>query len=196
MVGLIARAERAIGAHARAAGDAVVLLGETRVELGASALWEVAFGEVVGQPPLVNLETERRLIDFLVTAADRGLLRTAHDCSQGGLGVALSEVAMGGPYQDAGFGLELDLTRYAVPLAAHELLFSESHGRAVVTCPAERADGVVALAGELGVPVQAIGRVGDRDGRLRMRLRDGEIDTPVARLREVYFAAIPKRMGD
>jgi phosphoribosylformylglycinamidine synthase len=196
MVGLIARAERAIGAHARAAGDAVVLLGETRVELGASALWEVAFGEVVGQPPLVNLETERRLIDFLVTAADRGLLRTAHDCSQGGLGVALSEVAMGGPYQDAGFGLELDLTRYAVPLAAHELLFSESHGRAVVTCPAERADGVVALAGELGVPVQAIGRVGDRDGRLRMRLRDGEIETPVARLREVYFAAIPKRMGD
>jgi phosphoribosylformylglycinamidine synthase len=196
MVGLIARADRAIGASARAAGDAVLLLGDTRAELGASALWEVLYGDVLGQPPRVDLEVERRLVDFLVTAADRGLLRSAHDCSQGGLAVALAEVAMGGAYQDEGMGLDLDLTGHAQPLASHDMLFSESHGRVVVTSAAERAEGVLALARELGVPAQAIGRVADPNGRLRIQLRDGTVDAPVARLREVYFVAIPQRMGD
>jgi phosphoribosylformylglycinamidine synthase len=196
MVGLIARADRALGSHARAAGDAVVLLGDTQAELGASALWEVVHGEVIGQPPAVNLDTERRLVEFLVTAADRRLLRSAHDCSQGGLGVALAEVAMGGPYQSAGLGLDIDLTSHGGSLGAHALLFSESHGRAVVTCAAERVEGVVALAEELGVPVQRIGRVGASAGEFHIRLRDSEIRQPVGELRSVYFAAIPRRMGD
>jgi phosphoribosylformylglycinamidine synthase len=173
-----------------------VLLGDTQAELGASALWEVVHGEVIGQPPAVNLDTERRLVEFLVTAADRRLLRSAHDCSQGGLGVALAEVAMGGPYQSAGLGLDIDLTSHGGSLGAHALLFSESHGRAVVTCAAERVEGVVALAEELGVPVQRIGRVGASAGEFHIRLRDSEIRQPVGELRSVYFAAIPRRMGD
>jgi len=196
MVGLIARAERAIGAHARAPGDAVLLLGETRGELGASALWETLFGEVVGQPPRVDLVAERRLVELLVTAAERGQLRSAHDCSQGGLGVALTEVAMGRAYQPAGHGLDIDLARHAAPLTAHEVLFSESHGRAVVTCAPDRVDGVIALARELGVPAERVGVVGEPDGTVRIRLRDGEIRESTARLRDVYFASIPRRMGD
>jgi phosphoribosylformylglycinamidine synthase subunit PurL len=196
MVGLIADAARALGAHARFPDDAVLLLGDTQRELGASALWEVVHGLVVGQPPKVDLESERRLVEFLVTAAERSLLHSAHDCSHGGLATALSEVAMGGPYQRAGLGLDLDLTQYAKSLAAHDLLFSESHGRVVVTCARERADGVAALARELGVPAYRVGRVGAVDGRVRIVLRDGQIDEPVARLRDVYFAALPKRMGD
>src|SRR2546425_8956347 len=86
--------------HARAAGDVVFALGETRAELGASQLWEALHGFVGGQPPRVDLAAERRLVDYLVAAAERGLLRSAHDCSQGGLGVALAEVAMGGPYDE------------------------------------------------------------------------------------------------
>jgi phosphoribosylformylglycinamidine synthase len=196
MVGLLARADHAVGSHARTSGDAVLILGDTRVELGASAYWEALYGVVVGLPPRVDLDVERRLVDFLATAAERGLLRSAHDCSHGGLGVALTEVAMGAPYQETGFGLEVDLRGYAAPLGAHELLFSESHGRAVVTCPAERADGVAALARELGVPAYRVGRVGEAGGPLRVRLRDGEITEPVGVAREVYFAAIPRRMGD
>ncbi|MGH7672553.1 MAG: AIR synthase-related protein, partial [Gemmatimonadales bacterium] len=127
---------------------------------------------------------------------ERTLFRSAHDCTQGGLGIALAEVAMGGPYQDAGFGLDVDLTAYGAPLTAHEVLFSESHGRAVVTCAPERAAAVEALARELGVPVQRAGAVGGADGAFRVALRDGAIDEPVARLRDVYFTAIPRRMGD
>ncbi|HET9387611.1 MAG TPA: phosphoribosylformylglycinamidine synthase subunit PurL [Gemmatimonadales bacterium] len=196
MIGLIAHAARAVPSHARTSGDVIFILGETRAELGASAYWEVCHEFVGGQPPRVDLDAERRLISLLVTGADRGLFRSAHDCSHGGLAVALAEVAMGGPYQESGFGLDIDLTTYHAPLTTHQLLFSESHGRAVITCPPERAAAVQALAGELGVPALRCGSVGARDGSFRIALRDGTIEESVGRLRHVYFSAIPRRMGD
>ena len=198
MIGLLPRVDRAVPSHARAAGDVVFVLGETRAELGGSAFWEMCLAFAGGQPPRVDLDTERRLIELLVTGAERGLFRSAHDCSHGGLAVALAEVAMGGPYQDAGFGLEVDLTAHGSPLTAHDLLFSESHGRAVITCAPERAAAVHALAAELGVPAVRAGSVGPVNGRFRIALHDGggSIDQPVARLREVYFSAILRRMGD
>jgi len=196
MVGLLSRADRAVPSHARAAGDVVFALGETRAELGASQLWEALYGFVGGQPPRVDLAVERRLVDYLVAAAERGLLRSAHDCSQGGLGVALAEVAMGGPYEDTGFGLEVDLTACGSQLPAPELLFSESHGRAVVTCQPERATAALALAQELGVPAQRLGTVAGRGGAVRLRLRDATVEHPVDRLRQVYFSSVSRRMGD
>jgi len=196
MIGLIPHASRAVPSHARTPGDVVFILGETRAELGASAYWEVCHEFVGGQPPKVDLEAERRLISLLVRAADRGWFRSAHDCSHGGLAVALAEVAMGGPYQEHGYGLDVDLTSHAARLAPHEVLFSESHGRAVVTCSPERAAAVQALAGELGVPALRCGSVGARDGTFRIALRDGAIEESVGRLRDVYFSAIPRRMGD
>jgi phosphoribosylformylglycinamidine synthase subunit PurL len=196
MVGLLERAERAVPSHARVPGDRVFILGHTRAELGGSAYWEAILDCRGGEPPVVDLEVERRLVALLVTAAERGLLRSAHDCADGGLGVALAEAALGGPYQPAGFGLDVDLGGYGGALPAHHLLFSESHARAVVTCPPERATAIVALAAEHGVPAFAAGVVGGENGDVRMRLRDTEIVEPVARLREVYFSAIPRRMGD
>ena len=196
MIGLLARADRAVPSHARAAGDAVFVLGETRAELGASQLWEALHGFVGGQPPRVDLAAERRLVDYLVAAAERGLLRSAHDCSQGGLGVALAEIAMGGPYDETGFGLDIDLTAYGLRLAADELLFSESHGRAVVTCPPERATAALALAQELGVPAHRVGTVAQRGGAVRLRLRDAIVEHPVEGLRQVYFSSVSRRMGD
>ena len=196
MIGVIPHASRAVPSHARAPGDVVFILGETRAELGASAYWEVCHEFVGGQPPKVELEAERRLMSLLVTAADRGWFRSAHDCSHGGLAVALAEVAMGGPYQEQGYGLDVDLTSHAARLTPPEVLFSESHGRAVITCPPERAAAVQALAGELGVPALRCGSVGPADGTFRITLRDGAIEESVGRLRDVYFSAIPRRMGD
>jgi phosphoribosylformylglycinamidine synthase len=159
-------------------------------------LWEAVYRFMGGEPPQVDLAGERRLVDYLVAGAERGLFHSAHDCSQGGLGVALAEIAMGGPYAETGFGLDVNLTAYAVPLAALELLFSESHGRAVVTCAPERAAAVAALAQELGVLATRVGTVGERGGAVGFRLRDGRIEHPVDRLRQVYFSAVPRRMGD
>jgi len=185
-----------VPSHARSPGDVVFILGDTRAELGGSAYWEVCHGFIGGQPPRVDLDSERRLGELLVTGAERGLFRSAHDCSHGGLGVALAEVAMGGPYQEHGFGLDIDLTAHGAPLTAHHLLFSESHGRAVVTCAPERVAAIQALAGELSVPATRAGTVGPADGDFRITLRDGVVEQPVAGLRDVYFSAIPRRMGD
>jgi phosphoribosylformylglycinamidine synthase len=196
MVGLLEHADRAVPSFARASGDRVLLLGETRAELGGSAMWEAVFDFQGGTPPAVDLDAERRLVEFLVASAERGLLRSAHDCSQGGLGVALAEVAMGGPYQEAGFGLDIDLPTHDARLTPHEILFSESHGRAVVTCAPEREAAVIASAQEHGVPVRPIGNVTEANGTFRVGLDDGPIEQPVTRLRDVYFTAIPRRMGD
>jgi phosphoribosylformylglycinamidine synthase len=196
MIGLLARVDRAVPSHARASGDIVFVLGETRAELGGSAYWEVCLDFSGGQPPRVDLEAEKRLIELLVAGAERGLFRSAHDCSHAGLGVSLAEVAMGGPYQQHGFGMDVDLTEYAARLTPHEQLFSESHGRAVITCSPERVAAVQALAGELGVPLFRAGTVGATNGAFRIALRDGRIEESVARLRDVYFSAIPRRMGD
>jgi phosphoribosylformylglycinamidine synthase len=123
------------------------------------------------------------------------LLHSAHDCSQGGLGVALAEVAMGGPYQATGYGLEVNLTGYGTinPLT---LLFSESHGRAVVTCALDQQREAQTLARECGVPAFFAGLVGRQDGEVRVRAGRESIDAHVATLREVYFGAIPSTMGD
>ena len=196
MIGLLSRVDRAVPSHVRAKGDAVLVFGETRTELGASQLWEAVYGFVGGAPPQVDLGVARRLVDCLVAAAERGLLRSAHDCSQGGLGIALAEVAMGGAYDETGFGLDIDLTAYGLGLAAEELLFSESHGRAVVTCSPERAVAVGALAQELGVPAWWVGSVGERGAAVRVRLREALLEHPVDQLRGVYFQALPRRMGD
>ena len=196
MVGLLKRADRAVPSHARSAGDAIVIFGETGAELGGSAYWEVVLGFVGGRPPRVDLAAEGRLVDLLVAAGERGLLRSAHDCSQGGLAVALAEIAMGGPYQETGFGIDVDVTALRSALPAHELLFSESHGRAVVTCAPERLDAVLALASELGVPAASVGRVDEPDSALVVRSLGAEIRRPVSELRALYFGCIPRHMGD
>jgi phosphoribosylformylglycinamidine synthase subunit PurL len=196
MVGLLDHVERAVPSHARVPGDRILILGETRAELGGSAYWEAVLECSGGEPPAVDLAAERRLVDLLVAGAREGLFRSAHDCSDGGLGVALAEIAMGGPYQQAGFGVDLDLTGYASGLGAVELLFSESHGRAVVTCPPEMTPAVEQLARRSGVPVYDAGMVKTPNEAFALQLRDATIEQTVAALREVYFSAIPKRMGD
>jgi phosphoribosylformylglycinamidine synthase len=103
---------------------------------------------------------------------------------------------MGGAYAATGFGMDVDLQTYGSVLPALTVLFSESHSRAVITCPPDRASAVVALAQELGVPVARVGSVGPRGGALRLKLRETSVDVSVDRLRDVYFSGVPRRMGD
>ena len=196
MVGLLDHADRAVPSHARGPADIVMIAGSTAPELGGSLYWETIRGFRGGLPPRVDLAASRRLVDFLVRAASGRLLASAHDASGGGLGVALAEVAIGGPYQRAGVGLDLNLSRYAPGLPAAELLFSESQGRAVITLPPGHFAAVSALAEGTGVPLFHAGTTGVAGGSFNLTLRDGKISYPVEQLREVYFGSIPRRMGD
>jgi phosphoribosylformylglycinamidine synthase II len=99
MVGLLSRVEERVSSHFESPHDEIYILGETSGILAGSAYWAEVCDFLGGEPPGVDLEAELRLQQFLVAAAERRLLRSAHDCSEGGLAVALAEAVIGGPYE-------------------------------------------------------------------------------------------------
>jgi phosphoribosylformylglycinamidine synthase len=197
MVGLLDHADRRVPSHFAAAGDTIVLLGTTRGVLGGSAYWAELLDFVGGAPAPVDLAEEHALQELLVTAARDRLLQSAHDCSEGGLAVAIAEAAIGGPYAGQSLGATLDLQRYAEGLDATALLFGEDGARAVVSCRPEALDRLEALAARLRVPAFVAGEVGAAGGRLSIRVGTTPLEWDTAALRRIYYDAIPRRMrGD
>ncbi|MEE9608240.1 MAG: phosphoribosylformylglycinamidine synthase subunit PurL [Myxococcota bacterium] len=168
------------------AGLAVVLLGESREELGGSEWLALRRGLEAGAPPRVDLAAERSLVELLVGAVARGLVRSAHDVSDGGLAVALAECTFGGPTP---VGARLALGDTIRPDA---LLFGEATGRVVVTSAEPEA--LLELAQEAGVPARRVGETGG--ARLVIGPPQGQpwIDAPLVRLREVWARALPRRL--
>jgi phosphoribosylformylglycinamidine synthase len=141
----------------------------------------------------VDLDAELRLQQFLVAAAERRLLRSAHDCSDGGLAVALAEAAIGGPYVPGSLGAHLDLTGYAPDVPEEGVLYGEDGARAVVSCRPVSSRYLIALAHEHGVPVFHAGRV-QSEGTLELQLGPQLFSWSTDALRRIYFDAIPRRM--
>jgi phosphoribosylformylglycinamidine synthase len=191
MVGLLERVERRVPSFFGRAGDDVLILGATRGELGGSAYWAEIRGFVGGAPPPVELEAERRLQDFLVHAAAQGLLRSAHDASEGGLLVALAEATMGGPYS-AAVGADLDLEGYASDVELDALLYGEDAGRVIASADPANRDSLEALARRHQVAIFAAGRTGGT--RLELRAGPRVFSWALESLRKTYFEAIPRRM--
>jgi phosphoribosylformylglycinamidine synthase len=192
MVGLLERVDRRVPSHFAMAGDDVLILGTTRGELGGSAYWSEIREFVGGRTPPVDLEAERRLQEFLVEAARRGFLRSAHDAAEGGLLVTLAEAAIGGAYAASGLGAALDLEGYAPGVDLEALLYGEDAGRVVLSADPANSAALAELARERPVPLFRAGRVGGRTLELRVRSRVFSWD--VETLRRTYFEAIPRRM--
>jgi phosphoribosylformylglycinamidine synthase len=169
-------------------GLAVVLLGETREELGGSEWLALRRGLEAGCPPAVDLEAERRLHRLLRDAVAEGLALSAHDVAQGGLAVALAECCFSGPQA---VGAELTL---AAELRPDALLFGESTGRVIVATRAEAA--LREAARTAGVPARTLGTTGG--ARLRVAPPGGPawIDAEVARLRSIWERALPRRLEE
>ena len=162
--------------------------------LGGSSYWAEVHDFVGGPPPPIDLDAEVRLQRFLARAASARLLASAHDCSDGGLAVALAEAAIGGPYADGPLGVEVDLTAYAPGVAAPELLYGEDGARVILSCPADRAEHIVTIAGENGVPISTVGTVAAPGKPVTVRLGTQMLSWPGATLRDRYYNAIPRRM--
>jgi phosphoribosylformylglycinamidine synthase II len=192
MVGLLEQVERRVTSFFAKPGDDVLVLGTTRGTLGGSAYWAEIRGFVGGAPPRVDLEAERRLQDFLVEAAARGLLRSAHDASEGGLLVALAEAAMGGPYAAGVVGAELDLERYAAGVELDALLYGEDAGPVVASADPAYTPALEELARRHQVPLYRAGRTGG--ARLELRAGSRVFSWALESLRRTYFEAIPRRM--
>ena len=163
-----------------APGHAIYLLGETLGELGGTEYAEVVLGTISGRPPSLDLSREAALVSLLVDAAP--LLASAHDCSEGGLAVALAESAMAG---DCGF-------RVAMPdedLPPRLVLFSETGSRAVVSVDPQQASPFEELAARHEVPFARLGETGGPTMAF-----EGLFEQPVALARETYESAIPTLM--
>ncbi len=161
------------------AGDAIVLLGATREELSGS-IWADALhdGHLGGMPPKVDLAAEQGLGRVMRAAAREGLLTSAHDLSEGGLGVALVESAL---RSDCGFAVTLPEDDATVAL------FSESAARAVVSLTGQHLKRFEELCAEHGVVVTRVGEVtGDADAEFV-----GEFTVPLAELRDAWQRTLP-----
>jgi phosphoribosylformylglycinamidine synthase len=188
VVGLLEPWERHAVSHFREPGRDVVLLGESREELGGSEWLALRRGLERGAPPRVDLAAERRLHALLARAVREGLLETAHDVSDGGLAVALAECTFTAPDRRR-VGAAIEISE-AMRLDA--LLFGESTGRVVAA--SARADALLAAAREEGVPARRIGRTGGE--RLVIGPPGGPawIDAEVAELHGIHARALPRRL--
>jgi phosphoribosylformylglycinamidine synthase len=179
------------------AGDAIWLLGvpldengDDRLGLGGSSYLEVVHGQLTGRPPLTDLALEGQVQGFLRAAIAAGLVRSAHDLSDGGLAVALAEACIA-----SGLGAAVDLP--AGGGRPDRLLFAEGGARVLVSvAPEQEAAWGTALA-EAGeaVPAERVGTV-TADSRLVVA-RGGEplLALAVEQLRHTYEQAIPARLG-
>jgi phosphoribosylformylglycinamidine synthase len=186
VVGLLEPWERHAVSHFREEGHAIVLLGESRPELGGSAWLALRRGLEAGLPPRVDLDHERRLHRLLARLVGEGAVVTAHDAAEGGLAVALAECCFGGPLD---VGAEVTLPAGLRPDAS---LFGESAGRVILAAP--DAGPLLAAAREEGVPARVLGRTGGERLRIGAEGAPAWIDLPVARLRGVFERALPRRL--
>ncbi|MDQ6829838.1 MAG: phosphoribosylformylglycinamidine synthase subunit PurL, partial [Gemmatimonadota bacterium] len=189
MVGLIASLDHVTRGTFATEGDTIVLFGEPTDEIGASEYLSRIHGVVAGAPPRCDLARERATIDALLEAIAAGDVTSAHDCSDGGLAVALAECAMGD--RERMLGASVDLSDWSgLPLRA--LLFGEAQARIVVGT--SDAAAVLAIATRHGVSAREIGRVRGEGAPLEMRVGVRTISAPLARLAHAFHDAIPAIM--
>jgi phosphoribosylformylglycinamidine synthase subunit PurL len=194
IVGILEDAHKAVRPDFREPGRSVVLLRasepgditDAESEFGSSEYAKEILGVVWGYPPELELESEAVLQQALVELAQAGLLDSAHDCSEGGLAVALAE---------SGFGLtvgsKIQLESHGLP--AEFILFSEDASRVVISCDPDNLSRIRQVAIKYRLSADIIGET--VPGQMEVTL-DGRavISTPVADLREVYEGALEKAL--
>ena len=190
VVGLIDAAETVVRRAFRSEGDVIVMLGETRDELGGSEYLKVMHGLIRGVPPALDLKREAALQRVLVEGAASGIVRSAQDCSEGGFAVTVAECCIG-----TGLGARVDIASVASAGGFGDIatLFAESASRVVVSVAAAREAELLSIASRQKLPARRIGIVaGDRvriaiDGRTVIDEPLGTIERPWSTAIERYF---------
>jgi phosphoribosylformylglycinamidine synthase len=195
MVGLIEEAHRAMTQWFRLDGDAIVLLGKTRDDLGGSEYLKVLQHREQGSPPYLSLQTEKAVQDFVLKVIHEGLVQSAHDCSDGGLAVALAECCVSGPHASRGAVVKLGLGT----LRRDALLFGESQSRIILSVRPNVVASLLSRASEAGVPAAHIGTVGGN--RLVIEIEQGRvsdgcrIDLPIEQVSDRWLHALEEQLS-
>jgi len=184
MLGIIDNVEHVTTGNFKKQGDLIALAGTTKDELGGSEYIKEIHGLVTGNAPSIDLAFEKRLQQFILDAITKGIIKSAHDISEGGLAVALAECCFGDREHLIGAKINIpsDLRKDA-------LYFGESQSRVILSINPTNRAALSQLAASLNIPLAFIGEVtGDR---LQI---NSDIDLPVADLSDGFYESVGRAM--
>ena len=188
MVGLIDDPKHITTQFFKQPGDVVILIGDLGDELGASHFLKVVHGRKEGAPPRLDFQREKHAHDAVRALIRIGLVQSAHDCAEGGLGVTLAEACLSGPQA---FGAEVELGETS--LRPEVLLFNESQSRIIISVKRNSATAALALLEWRGVPARRLGVVA-KSNSLKTSANGQTFTWSLADLDDVWSNAIERIM--
>ena len=185
MVGLVEDLKHITTSYFKDEGDVIYLLGEDKEELGGSEYAKVIHNKVAGESPSINLDEEKKLQDTLLNLIRKGLIKSAHDISEGGIVSALAECCI--INQEKQIGCEVE-----IPIKSRKdfSLFSESQSRIIVSISKDK---ILELESELKLVNVKFTQLGDVTGS-SMKLNN-LFDVSVSELSDIYYNTIPGIMS-
>ena len=187
-VGVIPDVSKIADIRLKRDGDLLIVLGREAGWLGQSLYQQLYAEKLEGAPPPVDLADEIKAGRLVTSLIREGKVSAVHDCSDGGLIVAIAEMALAGGEHDTGLGVEL--FPYEGNLPVHAVWFGEDQGRYVVSVDPATAEEVLERARLLALPARIVGRVGGD-----VIAKKGETPLPLSELRTVYEGWFPEYMS-
>jgi phosphoribosylformylglycinamidine synthase len=192
-VGLVPDSSKLADIRLKTEGNVLIVIGREEGHLGQSLYQQHATGKFEGAPPPVDLEAEVKAGRLIRALIREGRVLAVHDCSDGGLLVAIAEMALAGgkhglSREASGIGVEL--YAYEGKLPPHAVWFGEDQGRYVVEVTPQKAEEVLERARLLELAARIVGRVGGDAINLK-----GETALPLTELRAAHEGFLPKLMG-
>jgi len=200
MVGLIEKAEHITTQWFKDEGDVIILLGDIIDTtdklggLGGSAYLQQIHGQKTGLPPRIDLAKEKNLHDTLRKLIRAGLVKSAHDCSEGGLAVALAECCISNHRArgtDSLIGATVDVSFN--DSRADALLFGETQGRIVISTSPANAEKVLAEAKSAKVTAIKLGTVGGNS--LSIKTQTAKLESKLEELHDLWWNSINRAMS-
>jgi len=189
MVGLIDDKRHITTQWFKSIGDKILLVGEIGNEVGGSQFLKICHGLKQGPPPHVDLEDEIKVQRAVRDLIRQALVKSAHDCSEGGLAVALAECCFN---PDGLLGADVDLDAGDTPAAT--VLFNESQSRVIISVAEADAERAMSILRERGVPLQELGKVGSDE--LRIQINGETFRWPAADVYDEWWNAIRRAVED
>ena len=190
MIGLIEDERWITRQYFRNEGDVIFLIGAIGDEIGGSLYLKTIFGKKAGLPPQLNFDRELAIQKFLRALIRKGVVKSAHDCSEGGLGVALAECCMSGA-EKIGAQIRLPQMGGSSSLPNQRLdvsLFNESQSRIVISVPSEASELVQQEGAQAGIELIRLGSVGGSE--LAIEGPEGGLSWPLDQLHEAWYSSI------
>ena len=189
MLGVIEKPGHITQQWFREAGEVILLLGETKDELGGSELLATVFGEVCGAIPQLDLTAELAVQKTCLAAIQAGLVRSAHDCSEGGLAVALAESCFSHNGHKA-IGATINLQS---PGSNSACLFSESASRIVISAKPENVEPIKAIAAQNNTACTQLGVIGGENLTITIE-GQATLNQPLDNLENAWRGTLPKAL--